>query len=145
MDVHRSIGIAANPERVWPFLVEPSKILRWYRTLQEFEYTDERRGPGTHVHIEERAGGPMLKVDFEATEWIENRLIAFHMTSGSGVKAYDQRWSLEPIPTGCQFTFDEHVELPFGPVGRLLGRVMQRTSEGHVAEMLASLKGFAEA
>jgi len=145
MDVHGSIDIEAAPERVWQFLVEPDKVLRWYKTLQEFRYTDERRGPGAHVYVEERAVGPMLKIDFEATEWIDDRLLAFHMTSGSGVKAYDQRWSLDPAMTGCRFTFDEHVVLPFGPLGRLLGVVARRTSEAHVAEMLASLKGLAEA
>jgi uncharacterized protein YndB with AHSA1/START domain len=145
VDVHRSIGIEATPERVWPLLVEPDNVLRWCTTLRAFRYMDERRGPGAHVHMEERAVGPMLKIDFEATEWVENRLLAFHMTSGSGVKAYDQRWSLEPAGTGCRFTFDEHVELPLGPLGRLLGAVGKRTSEGHVADMLASLKGLAEA
>jgi uncharacterized protein YndB with AHSA1/START domain len=145
MDVHRSIDIEVTPERVWPFLVEPDKVLRWCSTLHEFRYADERRGPGAHVYVEERAVGPVLKIDFEATEWIDNRLLAFHMTSGSGVRAYDQRWSLDPVPTGCRFTFDEHVELPFGPLGRLLGAVGQRTSEAHVTQMLASLKALAEA
>ena len=145
MDVHRSIEIAAPPERVWPLLVEPDKVLGWYVTLNEFRYLDEgQRGPGAHVHVEERAVGPLLKIDFETIEWIENRVLAFHMTSGSGVKAYDQRWSLEPVTTGCRFTFDEHVELPFGVLGKLLGAVGQRTSEAHVTEMLTRLKGLAE-
>lgn len=145
MNVHRSIEIAAKPEHVWPLLVEPDKVMRWYTTLDEFRYVDERRGPGAQVHLVERAIGPTLKVDFEASEWVDNRLLALHMTSGSGVKAYDQRWSLEPLAGGCRFTFDESVELPFGPLGRLLGAVAQRTSDAHVTEMLATLKGLAEA
>jgi uncharacterized protein YndB with AHSA1/START domain len=145
MDVHRSIDIAATPEHVWPFLVDPDNVMHWYTTLHEFRYVDERRGPGAHVHIEERAVGPMLKIDFEAAEWVDNRLLAFHMMSGSGVKAYDQRWSLEPLASGCRFTFDEHVELPFGALGKLLGAAARRTSEAHVTQMLAALKGLAEA
>lgn len=145
MNVHRSIEIAATPEHVWPLLVEPDKVMHWYTTLDDFKYVDERRGPGARVHLEERAIGPKLKIDFEASEWVDNRLLALHMTSGSGVKAYDQRWSLEPLASGCRFTFDEHVELPFGPLGRLMGAVAQRTSEAHVTEMLAALKGLAEA
>jgi uncharacterized protein YndB with AHSA1/START domain len=145
MDVHRSIEIAAAPDRLWPLLVEPASVMRWYGTLRAFRYLDDRRGPGARVHVEEKTTGPTLKVDFEATEWVPNRSLALHMTSGSGVKAYDQRWAVEPLPTGCRFTFDEHVELPFGPVGRLLGALGRRTSERHVTEMLATLKEIAEA
>ncbi len=34
MKVQRSIEIAAPPEKIWPFLVEPEKILKWCN-LQE--------------------------------------------------------------------------------------------------------------
>jgi len=145
MDVHRSIDIAAQPEHVWPLLVEPSSVLRWYGTLREFRYVDDRRGPGAHVHVVEKAGGPTIDADFETTEWIPDRSLALHMTSGSGVKAYDQRWSIEPSAGGCRFTLDEHIELPFGPLGRLIGVVAKRSSEGHLATMLATLKEMAEA
>lgn len=79
-----------------------------------------------------------MKVDFEASEWLDERLIAYHMTTGAGVNAYDQRWSLQPSNGGCRFTFDEHVELPFGPIGRMLGAVGRRTSERHLEKMLAT-------
>lgn len=146
MDVHRSIDIAVPPERVWPLLVEPDQVMRWFVGLNEFRYLDEgRRGPGTHVHMEEKAVGPVLKENFEITEWVENRRLHFHMTSGSGVKADEQVWSLDPLADGCRFTFDEHVELPYGPLGRALGAVGQRSLRSHVAEMLARLKQVAEA
>ena len=145
MDVHRSIDIAARPEQVWPFLVEPDKVLRWFVGLKEFRYLEGGpRGSGTHVHMEEKAIGPLLKEDFEVTEWVENRRLRFHMTSGSGVRADDQLWSLDPIADGCRFTFDERVELPYGPLGRVLGAVGQRSLRSHVAEMLTRLKGVAE-
>jgi hypothetical protein len=67
------------------------------------------------------------------------------MTSGTGVKGYDQRWTVEPLAAGSRFTFDEHVELPLGFLGRLIGKVGQRSSEGHVREMLVKLKAMAEA
>ena len=92
----------------------------------------------------ERAPGARLRIDFEGT-WVENRSVTLHMASGTGVKAYDQRWELAPSPTGCRFSFEEHVALPFGFVGRLLERTAKGTSERHVAEMLARLKELAEA
>jgi uncharacterized protein YndB with AHSA1/START domain len=147
MEVHGSVEIGVPPERVWPLLVEPDSVRKWYVTLRAFRYSDEgHRGPGAHLHVEEQAAGPMvMSCEFEATEWVEPRAIGLHMTSGSGVRAYDQRWALEPTATGSRFTFDERVELPFGPLGRLIGAMGQGTSRRHVAEMLSKLKDLAEA
>lgn len=146
MDVHRSIAIAAPPERVSPFLVEPDKVMRWFVGLHEFRYLDDGSpGVGTRVHMEEKVVGPMLKEDFELTEWHVNRRLRFHMTSGSGVKADEQLWSLDPTGEGCRFTFDEHVELPYGPIGSVLGAIGERSLKSHVSEMLLRLKMVAEA
>ncbi len=144
MDVHQSIDIATPPERIWPLLVEPEKVKQWYVTLDDFRYVDHR-GPGSHIRVREHASGSTLDVEFEATRWIENHALTLHMTEGNLVKAYDQRWEIEPTPTGCRFVFDEHVELPFGPLGRLLGAIGKGSSERHVTEMLGKLKALAEA
>ncbi len=147
MEVHRSIEITAPPERIWPLLIEPDNVRKWYVTLKEFHYVGEGSGgPGVHVYVEEKAAGPMvMKLDFEATEWVENRVVSLHMVSGSRVKSYDQRWAVEPIAGGSRFTFDERVELPFGVLGRLMGAIGQGASEGHLTQMLAKLKDLAEA
>ncbi len=145
MDVQGSIEIEAPPERVWPLLAEPENVKRWYTTLDDFEYIDDRRGPGAHIRAVERAPGSRLRIEFEATRWVENRSLVLHMTSGSGVKAYDQRWEIVPSPAGCRFTFDEHVVLPYGVLGRMLGAVAKGTSQRHVTEMLVKLKELAEA
>jgi len=146
MEVHQSIEVAAPPERIWPLLVEPDNVMKWYPTLRRYEYEDaKQRGPGARVYAEEKASGMLMKLHFEITDWVENRALALHMVSGTGVKGYDQRWTVEPLPAGSRFSFEEHVELPFGALGRLMGKVGQRSSEGHVREMLAKLKALAEA
>ncbi len=147
MRVERSIEIAAPPEKIWPFLVEPENILKWCITFKKFEYTSEQcSGVGTPFYIEEKAGPmPLMKLNFTVTEWAENEKLAFSMTSGTGVKGYEQRWIVEVTPTGSRFTFMEDVELPFGIIGKLMGLVGQRSSEAHVREMLAKLKSLVEA
>jgi len=142
----KSIEISAPSERVWSFFVEPEKVLQWYSTLKRFEYTgDQRSGVGTPLYIEEQAGGPLMKIHFEATEWKENEKLALRMVSGSGVKSYKQVWLLETTPTGSRFTFMEEIELPFGIIGKLIGLIAQRMSEVTVDKMQLKLKALAEA
>ena len=145
MRVQKSIEITAPPQRIWPFFVEPEKVLQWCITFKRFEYTsDQRSGVGTPLYIEEQAGGPLMKMSFEVTEWKENEKIALRMVSGTGVKSYEQSWSVEAIPSGSRFTFREEVELPFGVIGKLLGFILEPMSAGTVDKMLLKLKTLAE-
>jgi carbon monoxide dehydrogenase subunit G len=146
MRIEKAIDIAAPPEKIWPFLVEPEKVLEWYSTFRKFEYTGESRsGVGTPLYVEEQSFGPLMKLHFEVTEWTEHQKLALRMVSGSGVKSYEQRWSLEPTPSGSRFTLMEEVELPYGVLGKLLGLVGGRMSATTVDKMQATLKALAEA
>jgi uncharacterized protein YndB with AHSA1/START domain len=146
MRVQKSIEIAAPPEKVWPFFVEPEKVLQWCMTFKRFEYTgNQRAGVGTPLYIEEQAGGGLTKMQFEVTEWKENEKLALRMVSGASYGCYDQQWSLERSPSGSRFTFMEEIELPFGVIGKLLGLVAQRMSLATVGKMEAKLKALAEA
>ena len=146
MRVQETIEIAAPPERIWPFFVEPDRVLQWYSTFRKFEYSgDSRSGVGTPLYIEEQAMGPLMKMNFEVTQWKENEELALRLVSGSGVKAYEHQWSLEPAASGSRFTFMEQIEFPYGVLGKLLGLVAQRMSAATVDRMLARLKALAEA
>lgn len=145
MRIQKSIEIGAPPERIWPFFTEPEKILKWCITFKKFEYTGEQRsGVGTPLYIEEEVG-PLMKLNFEVTEWVENERLSFRMTSGTVVKAYEQRWTLEPTLSGSTFTFMEEFKLPFGILGSLMEMAGKGRSEAYVDEMLGKLKSFAEA
>lgn len=147
MRVQRSIQIAAPPEKIWPFLVDPEKILKWCITFKKFEYTGKKRsGVGIPFYIEEKAGPmPLMELNFKVGEWMENERIAFSMTSGSGVKGYEQSWTIKTGPSGSRFTFMEEVELPFGIIGKLIGLVGQNMSKATAGKMLVKLKSLAEA
>lgn len=145
MKIHSSIEIASPPEKIWPFLVEPEKILKWCITLQKFEYTGEQRGgAGTPLYFEEKAGGPLMKLNFTITEWVKNQKLAFKMTSGNFVKGYEQWWTIEPVPSGSRFNFAEDVKMPWGILGMLIGFLGRSGAEKHAKEMLIKLKRLAE-
>jgi uncharacterized protein YndB with AHSA1/START domain len=145
MRVQRSIEIAAPPQKIWPCLVEPEKILKWCITLEKFEYTSgQRSGMGTPFYFEEKAAGRLMKLNFAVTEWVENEKLAFSMTAGNFVKGYEQRWTVEATPSGSRFTFMEQIRLPYRIIGKIIGLFARRGSEATVREMLAKLKRLAE-
>ncbi|MFB0538377.1 MAG: SRPBCC family protein [Anaerolineae bacterium] len=146
MRVQKAIEINAPPKRIWPFFIEPEKVLQWCITFKRFEYTsNQRSGVGTPFYIEEQAGGPLMKMHFKITECKENEKLALRMVSGTGVESYEQSWSLETIPSGSRFTFREEIELPLGVIGKLLGFILERVSAATVDKMLVKLKTLAEA
>jgi uncharacterized protein YndB with AHSA1/START domain len=146
MKVQRSIEIAAPPEKIWPFLIEPEKILKWFNLLRKFEYTGEKRsGAGTTFYYEEKSGGQLMKLNYEVTEWAENKKLAFKVTSGS-LKKDDQVWSLEAAPSGSRFTMFEDLEMPMGMIGKLIGALFgEMMIGGSMNKILANLKKLAEA
>jgi len=146
MKVEKSIDIAAPSEQIWPFFVDSEKVLQWSITFKEFQYTgDQKSGVGTPLYIEEKAAGPLMKMDFEITEWEENERIRLQMTSSGPVKFYEQLWTLSPTDTGTKFTFYEEIVFPLGIVGKLIGLIGQGSSYKYVTEMQAKLKSLVEA
>jgi uncharacterized protein YndB with AHSA1/START domain len=145
MRTQRSINLDVPPEKIWPFLTKPDNILKWCITFRKFEYTTKQHtGTGTTFYVEEKAGGPLMKLNFEITEWAENQKIVFKMTSGTFVKDYEQWWTIEPVLHGCRFSFAENVEMPWGIFGRLIGLLGRPSAEQHAKEMLNKLKILAE-
>ncbi|OGO20083.1 MAG: hypothetical protein A2144_07050 [Chloroflexi bacterium RBG_16_50_9] len=145
MKVQRSIEIAAPPEKIWPFLTQPINIPRWCITFQKCELTGQQQsGVGLSFYVEEKAGGPLMRLNFKVIEWVENQKLAFKMTSGNFVKGYEQWWTIEPLPSGSRFNFAEDVKMPWGIFGKFIGFLNRSSSEKHVKEMLIKLKGLAE-
>ncbi len=145
MKIQRSIDINAPPEKVWPLLVDPEKILKWFTLLQKFEYTGEKHGGvGTTFYYEEKSSGQLLKLHYVVTEWMENKKIAFGVTSGS-LKKDDQVWSIEPTSSGSKFTMFEDLEMPMGVFGKIIGALFGGVMIGkNMEKILVNLKKMAE-
>lgn len=146
MKVQRSIDINLPPEKVWPFLIEPEKIMKWFILLKKFEYTGDKRGcAGTTFYYEEKSGGQLMKMNYVVTEWTENAKLAFKVTSGS-LKKDDQVWSIEAMPSGSRFTMFEDLEMPMGIFGKVIGALFGGIMiGGNMDKILSNLKKLAEA
>jgi uncharacterized protein YndB with AHSA1/START domain len=145
MIVRRSIEIGVPPEKIWPLLVEPEKIMKWFDLLRKFEYTgDKRSGEGATFYYEEKSSGQLMKLNYVVTEWEENRKMAFKVTSGS-LKKDDQVWSIEGTPTGSKFTMYEDLEMPMGIIGKIIGALFGEMMIGkNMEKILGNLKKLAE-
>ena len=145
MKIQRSVEIAVAPERVWPFLIDPQKIMKWFTFLKRFEYTTAKvSGNGTTFFYEERSGPQTMKLNYEVTNWIDNSTLAFKLTKGP-LRRDDQIWSLEPTATGTRFTMTEEVEMPWGSIGRVLDRFLSGMITKNMEKILGNLQKQAEA
>ena len=146
MKVQKSIDIAVPRDKVWPYLSEPEKILTWYLPLQKFEYTsDVKNQVGAPLYFEENVAGRTIKLQCKITEWQENEVVAFEMASRSSLKVYGGRWTLAATPSGTTFTFQEHMDLPYGILGKIAGPIGGLMSGMVIRKMLARLKELTEA
>ena len=145
MKVQRSIEISAPPEKIWPFLTEPEKIMKWFDLLQKFEYTGNRRNSvGTTFYYEEKSSGGLMKLHYVVTGWVENEKLAFGVTSGS-LKKDDQVWSIEALPSGSRFTMFEDLDFPYGIIGKIIGALFGGMMIGkNMEKILANLKKLVE-
>ena len=146
MRVQKSIDIAASPEKIWPYLIEPEKILAWFTSLQSFEYTGEKReGVGTRFYWVEKAHGSPIRLNFAITERVENERLAFSNTSGNTASSYGLGWAVASTPRGSRFTFDEELELPFGLVSKIFGWLAGCREKYDMGKRLGKLKRLVEA
>ncbi|MFC1962716.1 SRPBCC family protein [Chloroflexota bacterium] len=146
MKLCRSIVIKATGEKIWPFLVDPEKIINWCTPIHIIRLTSQQRsGLGTTFYFEEKAVGRVMKLHFVITEWILNKSITFKMTSGNFVKSYEQKYMIEAIPSGSFCTCSEQVTLPYGFLGKFAAIFRRSTSNHLLDKMLINLKSMVEA
>ena len=144
MKIQRSIEIAAPPEKIWPYLVEPERIMKWFTFLRKFEYTSKKcSGVGATFYYEEKSGPQLMKLHYKIIEWAENNKLSFVLTSGS-LKKDDQTWALEATPSGSRFTMTEEVEMPWGIIGKALDKMVGGMIGNNIEKIIGNLKTLVE-
>lgn len=145
MKVEKSIKIVAVPEKIWPFLVDPKKIPMWFDSFKKCEVISKKKtGIGTTFYVEEKVPGPLRKINFKSTVWDDNKALTLKMTSGKNISGYEINWQLQKDQSGTKFHFIEDVDMPFGPIGKIIGLLGQNTANKMVENMLIKLKSLSE-
>jgi hypothetical protein len=142
-----SIDINAPRGKIWPYLIEPDKILQWYFELTKLEYVgNQTKSVGSILHIEEKIGISKLNINCVISDYRENELVKLEMISGDAVfaKKIDQEWKIETAATGCRFVFDELIEPKWGAFGKLLVVLVKPVMRSNLRKMLAKLKNVTE-
>lgn len=138
-----AVEIAASPEAVWDWLVEPDRLVQWVGGLRRFEPLDDRRpGPGMrsrqHLHL----GGRDWVLASEIVRWDPpNELEARSEQKGFRIV---QAYRLDRIDGGTLLACRVQTELK-GLVGRLLEGVLSGRAQHKLEHDLDRLKTLVEA
>ena len=146
--IEKSIEIKAAPEKVWEMLAL-DRHLEWSDYgWKKVEYTSEVHTPedklrvGATAHITEKHE----EFDFEITESLKNEKITGRQFnfSRSGNATMTVTYVLEPVEEGIRLTSALDYEMPWGILGKILGRLLRGQGEKSFERSLENLKSILE-
>jgi len=140
--IEKSVEIKASPEKVWEMMAF-DKAVEWMEGWKSGKYTSEVHNPedkyrvGASAHII----GPE-EFDAEITESLENEKIVYRLEVPRMTAIITS--ILESVDEGTKFTHVIDAELPWGVLGKFLGRVMRGAGEKDAEKSLEKLKSILE-
>lgn len=139
--------LPAPPDRVWPFLAEPTRFPRWFPYVESCELAGgPATGTGQRRKLVLDLGGVRGEREEEAGRWDDNRFLELvhlrEQRAGRPVRWTDARneFRLEPVPGGTSFTgvmwFSGR-----GMLGRIFSLLFfRKMHERHLRMALANLE-----
>jgi len=144
--IEKSIEIRAPPEKVWEMLAL-DRLPEWMGPkgeLKSVEYTSEVRTPedkyrvGASAHIIDKR----REHDVEITESLENEKMTYR--SKPPYYSYTSTYILKPVEGGTKLSWITDVEMPWGILGKALGKLASGAGEKQVERSLENLKSILE-
>lgn len=144
----QSIIIATSPEKIWELLAA-DRIPEW----QPYMAKNKRRKYLTEVNTQDdkyKVGATTLfdgDCHFEVLESIENEKMIYHIYEKSILGRLGGRliFSIEPVESGCKFTYRAEMEFPNLFVEKLVGNYFTlRWFEKQLRTNLEKLKAVLE-
>jgi uncharacterized membrane protein len=143
--VEKSIEIKAPPKKVWEMLAL-DRLPEWNEEYGDVKYTSEVRNPedkysvGARSHTKMKGAG---EIDFEVTESLKNEKVTFRML-GKRANNTVVTYVLESIDDGTRFVYVMTYELPWGILGKGLGKLAKGSLEKESKKALEKLKNILE-
>ena len=140
-----SIEVKASPEKVWEMLAL-DRLPEWNEEYGDVKYTSEVRNPedkygvGARSHTKMKGAG---EIDFEITESLKNEKMTFRML-GKRANNTVVTYVLESIDDGTRFVYVMTYELPWGILGKGLGKLVKGSLEKEGKKALEKLKSILE-
>jgi hypothetical protein len=138
-----SIHLQANPEKVWPFLVEPEKLLQWLTEMHRFEWLDQGPiGVGSHYYVDKEIRGQVRRCGSVVTRWEENHCFGY-VSEAPGFSRLEGTWTIVPEQEGCCFRLEEQIQVQ--DVSPIIDRLfIHRISSRAARAFLAQLRQVVE-
>jgi uncharacterized membrane protein len=143
--IEKSIEIGAPREKVWEMLAL-DRLPEWNEEYGDVKYTSEVRNPedkysvGARSHTKMKGAG---EIDFEVTESLENEKMTFRML-GKRANNTVVTYVLESIDDGTRFVYVMTYELPWGILGKGLGKLVKGSLAKEGKKALEKLKSILE-
>jgi len=143
--IEKSIEIKASPEKVWEMLAL-DRLPEWNEEYGNVKYASEVRNPedkyriGASSHTSMKGAGA---IDFEITDSLKNEKMTFRMM-GKRANNTVITYALKPVDDGTKFAYVMTYELPWGILGKGLGKLLKGTLEKEGEKALEKLKSILE-
>ncbi len=143
--IEKSIEIGAPREKVWEMLAL-DRLPEWNEEYGNVKYTSEVRNPedkykvGASSHTNMKGAGA---IDFEITESLENEKMTFRML-GKRANNTVVTYVLESVDDGTRFAYVMTYKLPWGILGKGLGKLVKGSLEKEGEKALEKLKSILE-
>jgi uncharacterized protein YndB with AHSA1/START domain len=143
--IEKSIEIKAPPEKVWEMLAL-DRLPEWNEEYGNVKYTSDVRNSedkyrvGASSHTNMKGAGA---IDFEITESLKNEKVTFRMI-GKRANNTVVTYVLESVDDGTNFVYVMTYELPWGILGKGLGKLAKGSLEKEGEKSLEKLKTILE-
>ena len=143
--IRREIEIARPPEDVFAVLTNLDRLPDWATIVADTrEVSDTPLRAGCTFRQRLRVLGQELETSWRVTELDAPRLVAYEATGPAGSRL-DMRQTVEPVAAGSRVALEVDYDLPGGPIGEALDRVVVHSeNEGEAERSLEQLRRLLE-
>ena len=145
MKITLAVDIFCKPEEVFPWIAEPDKAMRWQKGVKEGEILQETpEKVGTTFREEMEENGKSLVMYGEITEYIQDKLISFHLESR--IHRVDVSYSIVWDNDRSIFAMEStiHWKFPMNVISLIIGRKIRKGILQQTESELAELKRLCE-